>query len=238
MFAGILPPVLGAAISGTSKLGARTTREVGLGTAGAGVGAGYEIVGSAIDGELPEFADVLESGAKGLGIGVGVGVGSRALSATSDVAGEAIKRGEERYLKGESYNSLDKAVTRAVSVFRYRSFLDPATARLKSMVNPAVEGEIKRAEKTLKEIDKEIKKALKDPDYMQLSGYNKEKLINNFMDVLEGKRYDELQIPRPLFEAYSKAKKAIDKLSEKVKESSIARNLPEDLTAAERRTGM
>jgi len=238
VFAGILPPVLGAAISGTSKLGARTTREVGLGTAGAGVGAGYEIVGSAIDGELPEFADVLESGAKGLGIGVGVGVGSRALSATSDVAAEAIKRGEERYLKGESYNSLDKAVTRAVSVFRYRSFLDPATARLKSMVNPAVEGEIKRAEKTLKEIDKEIKKALKDPDYMQLSGYNKEKLINNFMDVLEGKRYDELQIPRPLFEAYSKAKKAIDKLSEKVKESSIARNLPEDLTEAERRTGM
>jgi len=238
VFAGILPPVLGAAIGGTAKLGARTTREVGLGTAGAGVGAGYEIVGSAIDGELPEFADVLESGAKGLGIGVGVGVGSRALSATSDVAAEAIKRGEERYLKGESYNSLDKAVTRAVSVFRYRSFLDPATARLKSMVNPAVEGEIKRAEKTLKEIDKEIKKALKDPDYMQLSGYNKEKLINNFMDVLEGKRYDELQIPRPLFEAYSKAKKAIDKLSEKVKESSIARNLPEDLTEAERRTGM
>ena len=238
VFAGILPPVIGAAIGGTSKLGARTTREVGLGSLGAGVGAGYEVVGSAIDGELPEFADVLESAAKGAGVGVGVGVGSRALGATADVATGAIQRGEDRYLKGESINSLDKAVTRAVSVFRYRSFLDPATARLKSLVNPAVEGDIKIAEKQLKDIDKEIKIALKDPDYSQLSGYNKEKLINNFMDVLEGAKYEDLQIPKPLYEAFSKAKKSIDKLSERVKESSIARNLPEEITEGERRTGM
>ena len=238
VFAGILPPVIGAAIGGTSKLGARTTREVGLGSLGAGVGAGYEVVGSAIDGELPEFADVLESAAKGAGVGVGVGVGSRALGATADTVGGAIQRGEDRYLKGESINSLDKAVTRAVSVFRYRSFLDPATARLKSLVNPAVEGDIKIAEKQLKDIDKEIKIALKDPDYSQLSGYNKEKLINNFMDVLEGAKYEDLQIPKPLYEAFSKAKKSIDKLSERVKESSIARNLPEEITEGERRTGM
>lgn len=238
VFAGILPPVIGAAIGGTAKLGARTTREVGLGSLGAGVGAGYEVVGSAIEGEIPEFADVLGSAAKGVGVGVGVGVGSRALGATADVATGAIQRQEDRLLKGESINSLDKAVARAVSVFRYRSFLDPATARLKSLVNPAVEGDIKIAEKQLKDIDKEIKIALKDPDYNQLSGYNKEKLINNFMDVLEGAKYEDLQIPKPLFEAFSKAKKSIDRLSQKVKESSIARNLPEEITEGERRSGM
>ena len=238
VFAGILPPVIGAAIGGTAKLGARTTREVGLGAAGAGVGAGYEIVGSAIDGEIPEFADVLGSAAKGAGVGVGVGVGSRALGATADATTGAIQRQEDRFLKGESINTLDKAVTRAVSAFRYRSFLDPATARLKSLVNPAVEGDIKIAEKQLKEIDKEIKIALKDPDYRQLTGYNKEKLINNFMDVLEGAKYEDLQIPKPLYESFSKAKKSIDKLSQRVKESSIARNLPDVVTEGERRTGM
>ena len=238
VFAGVLPPVLGATIRGTSKLGARTTREVGLGSLGAGVGAGYEVVGSAIDGEIPEFADVLTSAAKGAGVGVGAGVGSRALGATADVVGGAIQRQEDRFLKGESINSLDKAVTRAVSVFRYRSFLDPATARLKSLVNPAVEGDIKLAEKQLKEIDKEIKKALKDPDYADKSVYTKEKYINNFMDVLEGKKYGELDIPRPLFDSFNKAKQAIDRLSERVKESSIVRNLPEEITQGERITGM
>ena len=125
-----------------------------------GILAGYEVVGSAIEGEIPEFADVLGSAAKGAGVGVGVGVGSRALGATADVATGAIQRQEDRLLKGESINSLDKAVARAVSVFRYRSFLDPATARLKSLVNPAVEGDIKIAEKQLKDIDKEKRSVL------------------------------------------------------------------------------
>ena len=58
------------------------------------------------------------------------------------------------------------------------------------------------------------------------------------MDVLEGAKYEDLQIPKPLFEAFSKAKKSIDRLSQKVKESSIARNLPEEITEGERRSGM
>ena len=238
VFAGILPPVLGAAIGGTAKLGARTTREVGLGTVGAGVGAGYEVVGSAIDGEFPEFGDVLSSAAKGAGVGVGAGVGSRVLANTSSAVGTAIKNQEDRFIRGESINTLDKAVTRAVSAFRYRSFLDPATARLKSLVNPAVEGDIKIAEKQLKDIDKQIKVALKDEDYNTLPDYNKEKLISNFMDVLEGSKYEDLQIPKYLYDSYAKAKKSIDVLSQRVQESSIARNLPEELSESELRRGM
>jgi hypothetical protein len=233
VFAGILPPVLGAAIGGTAKLGARTTREVGLGTAGAGVGAGYEIIGSAIDGELPEVGDLLESAAIGVGVGVGAGVGSRAVGAGADVIGGAIQRGEDRYLRGESINTLDKAVTRAVAAFRYRSFLDPKTARLKSLVNPAVEGDIKIAEKQLKDIDKQIKLALKDEDYMSSPNYTKEKLINNFMDVLEGSKYEDLQIPKYLYDAYAKAKTSIDRLSERIKDSSIVRGLPEEIATSE-----
>ena len=38
--------------------------------------------------------------------------------------------------------------------------------------------------------------------------------------------------------AMNKAKKSIDRLSQKVKESSIARNLPEEITEGERRSGM
>ena len=237
VFAGILPPVLGAAIGGTAKLGARTTREVGLGTAGAAIGAGYEVIGSAIEGELPEVGDLLESAAIGAGVGVGAGVGSRALSKSADVVGGAIQRGEDRYLRGESINTLDKAVTRAVAAFRYRSFLDPKTARLKSLVNPAVEGDIKLAEKQLKDIDKQIKIALKDEDYMSSPDYTKEKLINNFMDVLEGSKYEDLQIPKYLYDSYAKAKTSIDKLSEKIKDSSIVRGLPEQISASEAMRG-
>ena len=129
-------------------------------------------------------------------------------------------------------------MTRAVSAFRYRSFLDPATARLKSLVNPAVEGDIKIAEKQLKDIDKQIKVALKDEDYNTLPDYNKEKLISNFMDVLEGSKYEDLQIPKYLYDSYAKAKKSIDVLSQRVQESSIARNLPEELSESELRRGM
>ena len=124
------------------------------------------------------------------------GVSSRVLRGASKKAAEAIGRQEDKFLRGEfsdpgKINTLNRAVTRALSAFRYRSFLPGDVARVKSLVNPAIEGDIKKAEKALEAVDKQIERTLKSPEfaeYRRLPDFTKQKLINNFMDVLEGWR--------------------------------------------------
>jgi len=244
ILAGILPPVIGAGLSTSAKIGAATSREVGLAVPGAAIGAGAATVDELAQGkdiEDIDFGKVAKGAAYGAGIGAGAGVGSRVLGAASKKASEAIAKQEERFLKGESsdpgvINTLDRAVAKALSAFRYRSFLPAAVARVKSLVNPAIEGDIKKAEKALKEVDKEISNVLRPGNkdfeaYRKLPDFTKQKLINNFMDVLEGAKEKDLEIPKILFDRFLKAKNIIDDLSNKVIDTGAAKSLPEVSTS-------
>jgi len=247
--AGLLPPIIGQGINYSAKLGAATSREVGLAAPGSVIGAGVEIAEQVADPNV-DLVDVFsdqerllkvgESGLKGAAIGAGLGVGSRAMQSVSKNLTEAIGKQEARYLKGEIgdtgiINTLDKAVAKALTAFRYRSFLPYDVGRMKSLVNPAIEGDIKKAEKALKNVDKEIKNVLRSKkfqDYRRLPDFSKEKLINNFMDVLEGAKSTDLEIPLDLFNVYSKAKNIIDDLSDNVLKSGAFKSLPEVRTGS------
>jgi hypothetical protein len=242
--AGLLPPILGQGINYSAKLGAATSREVGLAVPGSVIGAGVELGEQVADPNV-DLVDVFsdtdrllkigKAGLQGAAIGASLGVGSRALQNVSENLTEAIAKQEARYLKGEIgdtgvINTLDKAVAKAVSALRYRSFLPGEVGRMKSLVNPAIEGDIKKAEKALKEVDKQIKNVLKSKkfqDYRRLPDFSKEKLINNFMDVLEGAKSTDLQIPLELFNVYAKAKNIIDGLSDNILRSGAFKSLPE-----------
>ena len=90
---------------------------------------------------------------------------------------------------------------------------------------------ILKAEKALKAVDKQIERTLKSPEfaeYRRLPDFTKQKLINNFMDVLEGAGDDLVELPKPLLDSFiAKAKKIIDDLSERVIEHWCAKSLPE-----------
>jgi len=72
-------------------------------------------------------------------------------------------------------------------------------ARAKALVNPEIEGATKRATQRMKEIDKEIKKTLKSEKYRTLPDIEKKKIVDNFMDVLDGVDVDTLtELPQGL----------------------------------------
>ena len=56
----------------------------------------------------------------------------------------------------ESKGGLDSMIGIAVSALRNRGLLDPLTGKMRSLIDPAVEGDIKIAEGNLKRIDKAI----------------------------------------------------------------------------------
>ena len=74
----------------------------------------------------------------------------------------------------------------AVSALRNRGLLDPLTGKMRSLIDPAVEGDIKIAEGNLKRIDKAIGKELSKSSNRDLSNLTKAELMNKFMSVLEG----------------------------------------------------
>ena len=238
ILAGVLPPVLGAGLNASAKLGAATTREIGLAVPGAAIGAGAAAFDEAAQGkDLSDFdmGKIATGAVYGAGIGAGAGVGSRVLRAGSKKTAEAITKQEDKYIRGDfsdvgTLNTLNRAVTRTLSAFRYRSFLPPDVARMKSLVNPAIEGDIKIAEKALKEVDRQIERTLKSEEfaeYQRLPDFTKQKLINNFMDVLEGAADDTLQLPKPLLDSYLEAKQIIDDLSNRIIDTGAAKSLPE-----------
>ena len=102
LLAGVLPPVIGAGLSTSAKIGARAGREVGLAVPGAAIGAGAATVDELAQGKDVEdidFGKVATGAAYGAGIGAGAGVSSRVLRAGSKKAAEAIAKQEERFLK-------------------------------------------------------------------------------------------------------------------------------------------
>ena len=136
------------------------------------------------------------------------------------------------------------------AIARYRGFLDPAVARLRSLINPEVEGNIKVAQQKMQEIDNKIKELLKTERYNTLPDQHKKKYIDNFMDVLEGAvKRDEIDrtalsgrrleaaeeragkivdLPDDLYQLYRQAKDTIEKLTDQFVESNVVKELPEE----------
>lgn len=144
-----------------------------------------------------------------------------------DTTKRLILEQEERIIKGTA-KTLDNAVGQALSMLRYRQFLDAETANIRSLINPATEANIKKGRAKLKEIDRKIKEVLKRPEFKGAPEQHKKKFIDNFMDVLEGKKYREISSPFPkdLFDVYKEAKDVIDDLSRQVKNLGIVEELP------------
>ena len=144
-----------------------------------------------------------------------------------DTTKRLIARQEERVVRGTA-TGLDKAIGNALSMLRYRQFLDPESANIRSLINPATEANIKAGRAKLKKIDQKIKEVLKQDAFKDTPEQYKKKFIDNFMDVLEGKKYNEIDgpFPKELFDVYKEAKDVIDGLSKQVKNLGIVEELP------------
>ena len=144
-----------------------------------------------------------------------------------DTTKRLILEQEERIIKGTA-KTLDNAVGQSLSMLRYRQFLDAETANVRSLINPTTEANIKKGRAKLKEVDRKIKEVLKRPEFKGAPEQHKKKFIDNFMDVLEGKKYREISspFPRELFDVYAEAKTIIDDLSNQVKGLGIVEELP------------
>ena len=144
-----------------------------------------------------------------------------------DTTKRLILQQEERVINGTA-KTLDKAVGHALSMLRHRQFLDPESANVRSIINPTTEANIKIGRAKLKEIDKKIKEVLKRDEFRGAPEIHKKKFIDNFMDVLEGKKYEEISspFPRDLFNVYKEAKDIIDDLSRQVKNLGVVKELP------------
>ena len=149
----------------------------------------------------------------------------------------------------EGVSTLQGIIGRMEALARYRGFLNPVVARLRSLINPEVEGNIKLAKQQMQEIDDQIKVLLKKDRFASLPDQHKKKYIDNFMDVLEGavKREDidtavltgrRLQkaeeaaakitdLPTELYDLYRSAKKTIEDLTNQFVDSNVVKELPE-----------
>jgi len=152
----------------------------------------------------------------------------------------------------DSVGTLAGIIGRMESIARYRGFLDPTVARLRSLINPEVEGNIKVAQQKMQDIDKKIKELLKTDRYASLPDQNKKKYIDNFMDVLEGavkgseinrsalsgRRLEAAEeragkivdLPDELYQLYRQAKDTIEKLTDQFVDSNVVKELPEQTT--------
>jgi len=215
----VLPPVLGAIFKGAAKVGASRPIET---VSDVLARNGYQLpIASSLPRSFAErarqttVADLLSLGAL------------PAARAGVESATNAILKQEARILdSSETLSSFDRMLGGMFANLRYRGYLDPSAAKLNSLVNAAVEGDVKVAERKLKMVEKKIEAYLRTPAMEQQSAVTKQTLLNGFMDVLEtGQRPDNL--PDELFAAYKSARTVIDKLSEKLIDSGAVRNLPE-----------
>jgi hypothetical protein len=129
----------------------------------------------------------------------------------------------ERFRVDESTGRLDAIVGKVASTLTYQGLLDPVTAKMRSLISPAIEGDVKIAERKLRNIDEAIEKELRKPEIRELTGNQKVRLMNNFMDVLEGMKFEKFNtspsnvMSRELFDQFKAAKDTIDDLSKKWK---------------------
>jgi len=148
-------------------------------------------------------------------------------------ASNFLEASADRLTKGES-GGLDRLLGIAVSSFRNRGLLDPVTGKMRSLIDPAVEGDIKIAQGNLKRVDKLIDKELKKPKHRDLTSHSKAELLNKFMSVLEGApgftsqiSAERIGISDELLKAFREAKKTIDGLSLKILDTETFKRLPE-----------
>ena len=215
----VLPPVLGTIFKGAAKVGASRPIET---VSDVLARNGYQLpIANSLPRSFAErarqttVADLLSLGAL------------PAARAGMESATNAILKQESRILDStEELKAFDKILGGLFANLRYRGYLDPAAARINSLVNAAVEGDVKIAEKRLQGVEKKIDAYLKTPEMQQQSDVTKQTLLNAFMDVLEtGTRPPNL--PDELFNSYKAARDVIDRLSEKLIDSGAVRNLPE-----------
>ena len=148
--------------------------------------------------------------------------------------GDYFEGAAARYAVDESKGGLDSMIGIAVSALRNRGLLDPLTGKMRSLIDPAVEGDIKIAEGNLKRIDKAIGKELSKSSNRDLSNLTKAELMNKFMSVLEGApgftpsiSADRIGISPELLKLFRDAKKTIDGLSSKILKTESFKRLPE-----------
>ena len=150
----------------------------------------------------------------------------------------------ERFRVDESTGRLDAIVGKVASTLTYQGLLDPVTAKMRSLISPAIEGDVKIAERKLRNIDEAIEKELRRPEIRELTGNQKVRLMNNFMDVLEGMKFEKFNtspsnvMSRELFDQFKAAKDTIDDLSKKMEDTGAFKNLPDIVTAAGKKKGM
>ena len=199
---GVIPPALGASLKAITTVGA--IRPV------TALGSDFTVLDIASGFTLP------------------------AAKKSIEVIGKGIKSKKDKILteNPELLSTLDKVVGNAASLLTYGGFLDPLVARAKSLVNPEIEGVVKRATQDIKEIDKQIKKTLKKTGYGNIPEYNKKKLVDNFMDVLNGADEATLGLPKELEVLYGSAKTRINRLSEDIKKTGAYKALPDEATGS------
>lgn len=151
------------------------------------------------------------------------------VKAGVDLVKGSILRSEQRFLdptQSQDMGSVGRMLNRTLGLLRYRGFLDPEAANQQSLVGAKVEGEIKRADNLLSTINEKIDDFLKRPEVLEQSSITKQKLLNNFADVLEtGVKPDDL--PEDLYREYMKARRVIDSLSERLTQTGAVQRLPE-----------
>ena len=212
---------------------------------------------------LDKLSPTLGSGlGKALPTGKQTTVLDLASGFTVPLAREGLKRATASILEREqnlltrgltgddSVGTLAGIIGRMEAIARYRGFLSPEVARVRSLINPEVEGNIKVAQQQMQEIDGKIKELLKTDRYTSLPDQHKRKYIDNFMDVLEGaeKRFNEAglttrqiekaqemsqritDLPDDLYKLYREAKLTIEGLTDQFVKSNVVKELPEQTT--------
>lgn len=221
----VLPPVLGAVFKGLSKVGANRpvqTADAMLNKAEDFLyGKGFNIPLSKL---LPQR---LVDRARGVTVADVVSAGAiPAVRSAINAATKQILKQETRILDKMELGAMDRMLGGLFANLRYRGYLDPQAANINSLINAAVEGDVKIAERKLKNIEKKIDAYLNTPEVRQQTSITKQSLLNGFMDVLETGRRPE-GLPDELYAAYRSARKVIDDLSEKLLDTGAVRALDE-----------
>ena len=220
----VLPPALSALLKGGFKFGASRPVEIASNILEKRLGISTPIARSMPNSLLDRarrttVADIATVGAL------------PAVRKSLEIATNQILKQEARILDPSNElagikGAFDGFLGKLFANLRYRGFLDPQAAKFNSLINAAVEGDVKRADRKLKKVEQKIDEFLKRPEMRQQTAVTKQTLMNAFMDVLEtGKRPDD--IPDELFNAYKEARSVIDQLSNRLLDTGAVRALPE-----------
>jgi len=216
----VLPPALSALLKGGFKFGASRPVEIASNILEKRLGISTPIARSMPNSLLDRarrttVADIATAG------------GLPAVRKSLEIATNQILKQEARILDPSiELGAFDNFLGKLFANLRYRGFLDPQAAKFNSLINAAVEGDVKRADRKLKKVEQKIDEFLKRPEMRQQTAVTKQTLMNAFMDVLEtGKRPDD--IPDELFNAYKEARSVIDQLSNRLLDTGAVRALPE-----------